>query len=93
MGGLQQELAADGCDGDCSSPLSPEAVAKLCCDDEEADQQQQFGSPESVLGPLQLSRACSSDGGAGVGHRALPRILPASGLGCGILGASAVWGV
>ena len=76
-------FVADAGDGDCSSPLSPEAVAKLCCDDEEADENQHFGSPESVLGPLQLSRACSSDGGAGVGHRALPRTLPATGLGCG----------
>ena len=93
----QRGHAVDGGDGECSSPLSPEAVAKLCCDNDEeaADLKQQFGSPESVLGPLQLSRACSSDGGgAVVGHRApSSRALPGSGLGCGILGASAVWGL
>ena len=86
-------VAADP--GECSSPLSPEAIAKLCGDDEESQdlqlqQQQQVGSPQSVLRLLHASRTSSADGGAGwVGGR---RALPASGLGCGIFGASAVWG-
>ena len=90
---LRQGFAADSGDGDCSSPLSPEAVAKLCCDDEDTHQHQQqhhqqFGSPPSVVGQQQLSRAGSSDG-----TRVGGRTLPALGLGCGILGASAVWGI
>jgi len=89
-------LAADT--GDCNSLLSPEAVAKLCCDDDESPEQQQeqeqhcqVGSPQSVLGLLHVSRDSSADGGDGrVSGR---RTLPASGLGCGIFGASAVWGL
>ena len=94
---LRQDFAAGP--GDCDSLLSPEAVAKLCCDDEESPEQQeqeqlqqtQVGSPQSVLGLLHVSSTSSGDGSDGrVSGR---RTLPAAGLGCGILGASAVWGL
>ncbi len=89
---LRHGFAADH--NDCGSPLSLEAVARLCCDDEETEQQQpdqQVGSPQRVLGLLHVSRGCPTDG---IDSRAGgKRTLPASGLGCGIFGASAVWGL
>ena len=92
--GLSLRHAVTADPGDCTSPLSPEAVAKLCCDDEESQEQQQrqeVGSPQSVLGLLHDSRASSGSGNDG--RLRSRRTLPASGLGCGIFGASAVWGI